>query len=364
MSRPPARGPRFVVLALALLVAARRAHSRCRRPARCRERRDKPGLRRRRQLRRDIPAGLHRALQPGGSPASLAAGSVQYASASGTGSFGANSGLITELRASPSPPASTSSSRRLRDRRHHEPARADVIDVSPINMSGTGGKVALVRTTPRSAATGLDAVLPRRPRADRGPPRLGRRQLLRGKRPRSGDHEHDRRPPGGRRVHRHRQQRGRLHDGSAPSAQQRVTGQRLRGPTSPTGWARRIRLDTGGGTVTLAVSVTPGQSPLSTGLAVAREPRVDRGSPYSRSSTTAPTATSSRTTSSSRPRTVSPGTPAGSKTLPVTIVDARAARAARRSVLAVEPPLVAIHEIQGPGTVSPHAASSSPRPAS
>lgn len=79
-----------------------------------------------------------------GAPVSLDGLSLQYASATGTGNLGANSGQLTEL--SGSIPAGGY-------RLVQEAAGAgngfplptpDVIDATPINMSGTAGKVALV----------------------------------------------------------------------------------------------------------------------------------------------------------------------------------------------------------------------------
>ncbi|CAA9217181.1 MAG: hypothetical protein AVDCRST_MAG57-361, partial [uncultured Blastococcus sp.] len=81
-------------------------------------------------------------------PASTAGLSIQYGSATGTGNIGANSGQLTELPALTVPSggyllvqegAGAGSGSAL-------PA-ADVVDPTPIGMSGTEGKVALVRGT-------------------------------------------------------------------------------------------------------------------------------------------------------------------------------------------------------------------------
>ncbi len=78
---------------------------------------------------------------------SVAGWSVQYTSATGTGNFGSSSTQITPLSGSLAPgqyllvqeaPGSGGST---------PLPTADVTDATPINMSGTGGKVALVNTT-------------------------------------------------------------------------------------------------------------------------------------------------------------------------------------------------------------------------
>jgi len=84
----------------------------------------------------------------GSSSVSLAGWSVQYASATGTGNFGANAGQLTELPSVSLAPgqylliqeaAGTGGTTAL--------PTPDVTDATPINMSGTGGKVALVSST-------------------------------------------------------------------------------------------------------------------------------------------------------------------------------------------------------------------------
>ena len=90
----------------------------------------------------------------GTSTISLAGWSVQYASGTGTGNFGANSGQLTELPSVSLAPgqyllvqeASGNSCSGL-PCGSSLPLTSDVIDSTPINMSGTGGKVALVTST-------------------------------------------------------------------------------------------------------------------------------------------------------------------------------------------------------------------------
>jgi predicted extracellular nuclease len=84
----------------------------------------------------------------GSSPASLSGMSLQYASATGTGNFGANSGQLTEL-----PSVSLQPGQYLLVQEASggatgsQPPTPDVTDSTAINMSGTAGKVALVAGT-------------------------------------------------------------------------------------------------------------------------------------------------------------------------------------------------------------------------
>lgn len=79
---------------------------------------------------------------------SLAGWSVQYASATGAGNFGGNSSMITEL-----PSISLSPGQYLLIQEYQGSGGTtslptpDVTDATPISMSATGGKVALVNTT-------------------------------------------------------------------------------------------------------------------------------------------------------------------------------------------------------------------------
>jgi hypothetical protein len=82
----------------------------------------------------------------GAADVSLDGWSLQYASATGTGNLGANSGQLTELSGSLEP------GRHLLVQEASggvfgSPLAADLVDATPINMSATAGKVALVNTT-------------------------------------------------------------------------------------------------------------------------------------------------------------------------------------------------------------------------
>ncbi len=84
----------------------------------------------------------------GTAPVSLAGWSIQYASSTGTGNFGANSGQITPLPAVTLQPGQYLLVQEAAGTNTFAPLPTpDVIDSTPINMSGTGGKVALVNTT-------------------------------------------------------------------------------------------------------------------------------------------------------------------------------------------------------------------------
>jgi predicted extracellular nuclease len=79
------------------------------------------------------------------SPVSLNGWSIQYASATGTGNFGANAGQLTELPTVMLHPGKYFLVQQASQATVGSPLPTpDVVDATPINMSGTGGKVALV----------------------------------------------------------------------------------------------------------------------------------------------------------------------------------------------------------------------------
>ncbi|MGE5603197.1 MAG: lamin tail domain-containing protein, partial [Nitrososphaerales archaeon] len=73
--------------------------------------------------------------------------SIQYTSATGTGNFGANSGQLTPLSGSLAPGQYLLVQEAAGSNVIAPLPTPDVIDSTPINMSGTGGKVALVTTS-------------------------------------------------------------------------------------------------------------------------------------------------------------------------------------------------------------------------
>jgi predicted extracellular nuclease len=87
-------------------------------------------------------------LNRGTTTASVAGWSLQYASATGTGNLGANSGQLTELPSVSLAPGQYLLVEEASNAAVGAPLPApDVADATPINMSATGGKVALVSST-------------------------------------------------------------------------------------------------------------------------------------------------------------------------------------------------------------------------
>ena len=80
-------------------------------------------------------------------PVSLAGWSIQYASATGTGNLGANSGQITELPAVTLQPGQYYLVQEASGANGVALPTPDLIDATPINMSGTAGKVALATSS-------------------------------------------------------------------------------------------------------------------------------------------------------------------------------------------------------------------------
>ena len=84
----------------------------------------------------------------GASSVSLAGWSLQYASATGTGNLGANSGQLTELPSVSLAPGQYLLIQEATNAAVGSPLPTpDVTDGTPINMSGSAGKVALVTST-------------------------------------------------------------------------------------------------------------------------------------------------------------------------------------------------------------------------
>ncbi|HEX5589750.1 MAG TPA: ExeM/NucH family extracellular endonuclease [Candidatus Limnocylindrales bacterium] len=97
----------------------------------------------------------------GTAPASLNGWSLQYASATGTGNFGANSGQLTELPNVSLAPGQYFLVQEASTAAVGSPLPTpDVVDATPINMSGTGGKVALVNTTTSLGCNGGSTACP------------------------------------------------------------------------------------------------------------------------------------------------------------------------------------------------------------
>jgi hypothetical protein len=121
---------------------------------RCRARRavgsppcHQPGLRWRGQRSRHLHARLRRAIQPDEQAISLAGWSVQYASATGTGNFGFNATNLTPL-SSVLQPGQYLLIRGVQGNGGTTPLpQPDIVDTTPLDISATGAKVALVNST-------------------------------------------------------------------------------------------------------------------------------------------------------------------------------------------------------------------------
>lgn len=128
------------------------------------------------------------------------------------------------------------------------------------------------------------------------------------------------------------------------------------GPTNPggTGAADPASL-LAGNTTLLTVSVTPGTNPLSTGITVVGNLSAIGAPPVQlfRDDGTNGDVTAGDNIFSFQ-ATVSSGVPAGVKNLPATISDAQFRTGSANITLTIEPPIIAIHDIQGGGSVSPH----------
>ncbi len=96
----------------------------------------------------------------GGSTVSLAGWSLQYTSATGTGNFGSATNLITPLSGSLAPGQYLLVQEAAGANIIAPLPSADVTDSTPINMSGTGGKVALVNATTPLGCNGSSTPCP------------------------------------------------------------------------------------------------------------------------------------------------------------------------------------------------------------
>jgi hypothetical protein len=263
----------------------------------------------------------------GGSPVSLAGWSVQYASATGTGSFGSSNTQITELPAVTLAPGQYLLIQEAQGSGGTTNLPApDVIDATPIPMRGTGGKVALASIATSLGCNGGSTPCPPAALAQivdlvgwdganffEGSPASATTNTTAVLRAGGGCTDTD--------------NNGADFAAGAPSP--RNSGSPLNacaGPTNPTGvgTASPASLPAGEAT-TLAVDVTPGQSPTSTGLAVTTDLGAIGGSPaqpFFDDGTNGDVMAGDLVFTFRA--TVSPETPAGQKNLPVTITDDQA----------------------------------------
>ncbi len=283
-------------------------------------------------------------------PVSLSGWSVQYASATGTGNFSSNA--IAQL------------SGKLQAGQYYLVQLAGGANgvalptadaTGTVNMSGTGGKVALVTSTaglacnggstPCSAAqlalikdlVGWDGANFYETAA--APATTNTTSVARAG---SGCTDTD----------------NNSSDFAAGAPTPRNTASTLHyctGPTNPagTGSADPAAVKAGGAT-TLTVTVTPGAFPPSTGMTVTADLGLIGGSP---TQTFSDDGTNGDAIAGDNVFTfaavVSPGTGTGPKSLPVTVSDAQSRSGYGQISLSVVPPPMPIHDIQGPGLTSP-----------
>jgi uncharacterized protein len=298
----------------------------------------------------------------GAAPVSLAGMSIQYASATGTGNFGASTTQITEL---PNVTLQPGQYFLIQEAQGSGGTTnlptPDVTDANPISVSATGGKVALVSSaaslgcnggsTPCSPAqlalivdlVGWDGAnfyegLPAPATVTNTTTTTG---LFRAD---GGCTDTD----------------NNAADFTAGAPAPRNTASAFHyctGPTDPSGVgaANPASLAAGGSTL-LTVAVTPGAFPPSTGLVVSANLTAIGGLA---GQTFFDDGTNGDVTAGdnvfSYQATVAGGTSAGTKSLPVTITDAESRTGTTTITLTVEPPVVAIHDIQGSGLSSPYA---------
>ncbi len=293
----------------------------------------------------------------GSSPASLAGWSLQYASATGTGNFGANSGQLTELPSATLAPgqyylvkeSSGSSGAEL-------PVAADYTDPTAINLSGSAGKVALARiATTLGCNGGSTACSPYSSTLIIDLVGYGSANYFEGAgaapalsvttaafRADDGCRETD----------------NNAADFVAAAPAPRNTASPAHvcpATTSPSGAGSATpAIVDQGSAVLLAVTVTPGANPTSTGLAVTGNLSAIGGSAtqafYNDGTHGDVTAGDSVF---SFQATVAPATTFGAKTLAVTITDAQARTGSASITLRVAIANVPIHNIQGAGHISP-----------
>jgi hypothetical protein len=157
---------------------------------------------------------------PADTPVLLDGLSIQYASATGTGNFGANSGQLTELSGSIQP------HRYFLVREFSQAAigaplpAPDGTDDTPINLSGTAEGGARHRNLNARLQRRLDDVRRRGAGADHRSRRIRERELLRRLCGRSDTVEHDIRAAQQRRLRRHKPERSGFHGGRHGAAEQ------------------------------------------------------------------------------------------------------------------------------------------------
>ena len=278
-------------------------------------------------------------------PIDLAGLSLQYASATGTGSFGAHDGQLTELsgtipaggyflvQEAPGSGGTTAL------------PQPDLVDPTPIGMAGGAGKVALVTGTDSLGCNGGSTPC--------NPNQLsrivdlvgwGNANFFEGSGPAPGT---------GNTTSVQRIDDGTTDtdDNAADFTSGTPTPQNAGGgnaPTDPTGTGSADPASVEpGGTATLTVEVTPGTNPTSTGTTVSADLSAISDAGAATFTQTAGTNTFTYVA------TVDADTAAGSYDLPVTITDAQERIAETTIALVVRGEATRICEIQGAGHLSP-----------
>jgi predicted extracellular nuclease len=295
----------------------------------------------------------------GATPVSLNGWSVQYTSATGTGNFGANSGQLTELPDISLAPGQYLLIQEGQGSGGTTPLPApDVIDSSPIAMSATGGKVALVNSTtplgcnggsspcsPAALATIVDLVGYGSANFFEGsgatPAPSNTTAVLRGG---NGCIDTD--------------QNATDFSVAAPLPRNSASPLSPCGepqPTDPAGSGSATpSLVVAGGQTLLTVAIIPGANPPSTGLSVVVDLASIGGSPaqgfFDDGSNGDVTAGDNIF---SYAATVDPSTTPGTKTLPVTITDAESRTGSASILVTIPAPFTPIHAIQGASHQSP-----------
>jgi predicted extracellular nuclease len=283
--------------------------------------------------------------------------SVQYASATGTGNFGSSTTMITPL-----PNVSLAPGQYLLIQEASNAAvgsplpTPDVTDASPIAMSGTAGKVALVNTTtPLGCNGGSTPCSPAQLAQIIDLVGYGNANFFEGAgaAPTLSNTTAAFRAGGGCTDNDNN-----AADFSAATPAPRNTASPAHycsGPTNPSGTgAANPNAVFAGSTTLLTVAVTPGANPPSTGLAVAANLSPLGGSATQTlydNGTNGDAVANDNTFSFLA--TVNVATTPGAKSLAATITDAQSRSGSTTIALTVQAPLVAIHDIQGASHISP-----------
>jgi predicted extracellular nuclease len=293
----------------------------------------------------------------GATSVSLAGWSVQYTSATGTGNFGSATNLITPLSGTIAPGQYLLVQESPGAGNGVALPTPDVTDSTPINMSATGGKVALANTTTPLGCNGASTPCTSAQLAPvvdlvgwdganfyEGSPAGTTSNTTAVLRASAGCVDTD--------------DNGADFTVGAPAPRNTASPTHdctIQPPTSPTGTGSASPSSLpGGGSTLLTVAVTPGANPASTGIAVSCDLTAIGGSAtqsFFDDGTNGDATAGDLVFSDSA--TVPAATSPGNKSLPCTVSDAQARSSSAQIALTVEGPLEAIHDIQGATHISP-----------